>query len=200
MTIERQVPPGAGAPPFHSLSAGDVGRLLATEVGAGLSAPEAARRLGEQGYNELPEKPAAALFSLLAGQLKDFLVLILIAAAIVSLLLGEWLNALVIILLVILNAAIGVVQESKADRALAALRKMAAPDARVMRSGLSAQVPARELVPGDLVMLEPGSLIPADLRLTESINLQLQEAALTGESTPVEKHAVGKAGRGHGAR
>ena len=187
-------PPVAAAPPppFHSLTARAVEESLASDAASGLRVKEAARRLDEQGYNELPEKPSSALFSLLADQFKDFLVLILIAAAIVSLLLGEWLDALVIILLVILNALIGVVQESKADRALASLRKMAAPEARVMRSGRSAQVPARELVPGDLVLLEPGSLVPADLRLTESVNLQLQEAALTGESTPVEKHAEAK--------
>jgi Ca2+-transporting ATPase len=158
-------------------------------MGAGLRSEEAARRLDAQGYNELPEKPPATLLSLLVDQFKDFLVLILIAAAIVSLLLGEWLDAMVIILLVILNAVIGVVQESKADRALASLRKMAAPEARVLRGGRSEQIPARELVAGDLVLLESGSHVPADLRLTESVNLQLQEASLTGESTPVEKHS-----------
>ena len=180
---------GAAPPRFHSLAARAVEAKLGTDIGAGLRAEEAARRLAAQGLNELPETPPAAFLSLLADQFKDFLVLLLIGAAVVSLFLGEWLDAVVIILLVILNAGIGVVQEAKADRALASLRRMAAPEAHVIRSGRSALVPARELVPGDLVLLESGGLVPADLRLTEAVNLQLQEASLTGESTPVEKHA-----------
>ena len=177
------------APPFHSLGPHVVEEMLGTDIGAGLRAEEAARRLAAQGPNELPAKPPATLLSLFADQFKDFLVLLLLGAALVSLLLGEWLDAVVILLLVILNAGIGVAQESKADRALASLRKMAAPEARVIRSGRSEHVPARELVPGDLVLLESGSLVPADVRLTEAVNLQLQEASLTGESTPVEKDA-----------
>jgi Ca2+-transporting ATPase len=189
ITANRPAVTGAELPPFHALAPGVVEQTLATDSTMGLSPGEAQRRLAAQGYNELPEKPRAAFLALLAGQFKDFLVLLLIGAAIVSLLLGEWLDATVIILLVVLNAGIGVVQESKADRALASLRKMAAPEARVIRSGRSEQVPARELVQGDVVVLESGSIVPADLRLTESVNLQLQEASLTGESTPVEKHA-----------
>ena len=107
----------------------------------------------------------------------------------VSLLLGEWLDAIVIVLLVILNAVIGVVQEYKADRALASLRTMAAPEARVIRSGRNEQVPARTLVAGDVVLLEAGSIVPADMRLTEAVNLQVQESSLTGESSAVDKHA-----------
>jgi Ca2+-transporting ATPase len=174
---------------FHCLTRAAVEEALATDSSAGLDAEEAERRLARGGPNELPENPPAAFLALLAGQFKDFLVLLLIGAAIVSTFLGEWLDALVIVLLVILNACIGVVQESKADRALAALRKMAAPLARVIRSGVSRQVPARELVPGDVVVLEAGSLVPADIRLMETANLQVQEASLTGESVPVEKDA-----------
>jgi P-type Ca2+ transporter type 2C len=175
---------------FHSLSPREAAQALATDAASGLSPSEALDRLREHGPNELPEKPPASFLSLLVAQFRDFLVILLVGAAVVSVFLGEWLDAAVIILLVILNAVIGVVQESKADRALAALRKMAAPEARVIRGGSSVLVPARTLVPGDLVVLEAGSSVPADLRLTEAVNLQLQEASLTGESAPVEKDVV----------
>ena len=181
---------GASEPPrVHSLAPRAVEKKLDTDMAAGLTTAEAARRLAADGPNELPQKPPASFLSHLADQFKDFLVLLLIGAAFVSLLLGEWLDAIVIVLLVILNAAIGVVQEYKADRALASLRKLAAPEARVIRSGRNEQVAARTLVTGDMVLLETGSIVPADLRLTESVNLQLQESSLTGESVPVEKRA-----------
>ena len=176
------------APPFHCRSAGEAARLLDTDPAAGLSPAEAARRLDQDGANELPQAPPASFLSLLIGQFRDFLVLLLVAAAVVSVFLGEWLDAAVILLLVILNAVIGVVQESRADRALISLRKLSAPEARVIRAGHGEQVAARTLVRGDLVLLEAGSRVPADLRLVEAVNLQVQEAALTGESTPVEKN------------
>ena len=126
---------------------------------------------------------------LLFDQFNNFLIIILIVAAIISLLLGEVVDAIAIMAIVTLNAVLGVVQESKAEQALAALKKMAAPSAQVLRDGAQITLPARELVPGDVVLLEAGNFIPADLRLVESYNLKIEEASLTGESVPVNKDA-----------
>jgi Ca2+-transporting ATPase len=174
---------------FHARPPADAASILQTDPVRGVSPDEAARRLAATGPNELEEKPRPGFLALLFDQLKDFLVIILIAAAIISIVLGEWVDAGAIILIVILNAVIGVVQESKAEEALAALKRMAAPDARVVRDGQTLVVPTRELVPGDLVILESGNHVPADLRLTETVNLKAQEASLTGESVPVGKKA-----------
>jgi P-type Ca2+ transporter type 2C len=174
---------------FHSLPPREVTEALGTDAACGLSPEEVDQRLARAGHNELEEKPPESFLHLLLGQFKGFLVLILIAAAVVSFLLGEWVDAGAIILIVILNAIIGVVQESKAENAMAALRKMAAPDARVVRAGRTLVVPSRDLAPGDIVLLEPGNLVPADLRLLETMNLRVEEASLTGESVPVEKNA-----------
>jgi Ca2+-transporting ATPase len=103
--------------------------------------------------------------------------------------LGDWIEAIVIMAIVVLNAAVGIIQESKAEEALAALKKMAAPEAHVLRDGHRIVVPSRELVPGDIVLLEAGNVVPADLRLLESMNLKIEEASLTGKSLPVNKHA-----------
>jgi len=171
----------------HALSAAAVAKALDADVSTGLAPPEAARRLAETGPNELVEKPGPTFLSLLLGQFKDFLVIILIVAAVISIALGEWIDAIVIILLVILNSVIGVVQESKAEEALAALKKMAAPEARVLRGGRTVVVPSRELVPGDVVFMEAGNYVPADCRLVDTASMRVEEASLTGESMPVEK-------------
>jgi len=162
---------------------------LETRIGEGLTQAEAGKRLEEHGPNELAEKPRPGFFKMLMAQFSNFLVIILIIAAIVSLLLGEIVDAVAIMVIVVLNAIVGVVQESKAEAALAALQKMAAPNAQVIRDGHQITVPSRELVPGDIVTIEAGNYIPADLRLIESINLKIEEASLTGESVPVEKDA-----------
>ncbi len=172
---------------WHALSIRDTAAALATDQDRGLSDKEAEQRLSTAGYNELEEKPRPGFLALLLDQFKDFLVIILIVAAVVSLFLGEMVDAGAIILIVILNAVMGVVQESKAEEALAALKKMAAPDARVLRGGSTLTVPSRELVPGDVVLLEAGNYVPADVRLVETVNLRVEEASLTGESVPVEK-------------
>jgi Ca2+-transporting ATPase len=179
---------------WHSLSAAEACTALTSDSARGLAAVEAKRRLEENGPNELVEKPRPGFLVLLLGQFKDFLILILIAAAIISIVLGEYVDAGAIILIVILNAIVGVVQESKAEEALAALKRMAAPEARVVRDGATLMVPARELVPGDVVQLEAGNYVPADVRLLEAVNLRIEEASLTGESVPVEKEAGASVG------
>jgi P-type Ca2+ transporter type 2C len=162
---------------------------LGSHLHDGLTTEEARARLERYGPNELQEKPRPGFLKLLLDQFNNFLVIILIVAAVLSLLLGEVVDALAIIAIITLNAVLGVVQESKAEQALAALKKMAAPNAQVMRDGQQLTVPARELVPGDIVLLEAGNYVPADLRLVESINLKVEEASLTGESVPVNKDA-----------
>jgi len=176
---------------WHQHSVEETVELLTTHLHQGLTAAEAQARLAQYGSNELKERPRPTFWALLLNQFKQFLVLILIASAIVSFFLGEYVEAGAIMAIVVLNAVLGVVQESKAEEALAALQKMAAPDARVVRDGHVVTLPARELVPGDVVMLEMGNYVPADVRLVEAINLRIEEAALTGESVPVKKKAEG---------
>jgi P-type Ca2+ transporter type 2C len=183
-------PAAEKARPWHALSAETAVAELASNASRGLDAAAAAERLGRVGANELVEKPRPGFFALLLEQFTDFLVIILIAAAVISIVLGEYLDASAIILIVILNAVVGVVQNSKAEEALAALKKMAAPETRVMRGGATLTIPARELVPGDIVLLEAGNYVPADVRLIEAVNLRVEEASLTGESVPVEKNTA----------
>ena len=162
---------------------------LESHLEHGLTQAQAAARLAEHGANELSERPRPGFLALLADQFNNYLVLILIGAAVVSLLLGEWVDSIAIMFIVLLNAVVGVIQESKAEQALAALKKMAAPNAQVLRDGHILTIASREIVPGDIVMLEAGNFVPADLRLVEGFNLKIEEASLTGESLPVEKQA-----------
>ncbi|HOG77066.1 MAG TPA: cation-translocating P-type ATPase [Anaerolineaceae bacterium] len=163
---------------------------LAAKPATGLTLGEVQERQKRYGFNELREKPLPTFWELLGRQLKDFIVLLLLAAAVISALLGDWLEAGVIMLIVVLNATLGVVQESKAEASLAALKKMAAPESQVLRDGIRLSIPARELVPGDIVYVEAGNYVPADIRLLESVNLRVEEATLTGESVPVQKSAA----------
>ena len=174
---------------WHSRPIEDVVETSETDLEAGLTPAEAKARLEQHGPNELAEAPRPGFLQLLLRQFQDFLILILIAAAGLSFLLGETIEAAAILAIVILNAVLGVIQENKAEEALAALKKMAAPEARIMRDGHRISVPARELVPGDIVFLDAGSYVPADLRLVETANLKIDEASLTGESVPVDKQA-----------
>ena len=174
---------------WHALNAENVlTQLRSSETG--LASDEVARRMQQYGPNELREKPRPTFFQLIVAQLNNFIVILLIAASVISALLGDWLEAGVIMLIVVLNAILGVVQESRAEEALAALKKMAAPESQVLRDGKRVSVPAGELVPGDVVYLEAGNFVPADMRLIEAINLRVEEAALTGESVPVQKNAA----------
>jgi len=154
----------------------------------GLHSDEAQRRLAQYGRNELVEKGKRTVLAMILDQFKDFMIIILIAAAVVSGFLGEVADTIAIIVIVLLNAVLGVSQEYRAEKAMEALKKMAAPVVRVFRDGGVTSIPGAEIVPGDLVLLEAGGIVPADMRLTEAAVLKIEEAALTGESVPVEKH------------
>ena len=174
----------------HAKHLDDVVATLRAHLEHGLTSEEARARLRKFGPNELTEKPRPGFLALLWDQFNNYLVIILIIAAVISFALGEWVDAIAIMCIVVLNAVVGVIQESKAEQALAALKKMAAPNAQVIRDGHQVTVAGRELVPGDLVLLEAGNYVPADMRLVSSVNLKVEEASLTGESVPVEKNAA----------
>jgi Ca2+-transporting ATPase len=154
----------------------------------GLSEAEAEGRLAEYGHNVLTEKRGRTPFEMFLDQFKDFMILVLIGAALVSGLIGDVTDTIAIAVIVALNAAIGFVQEYRAERAMAALKKMAAPTATVIRDGHPATIAASQVVPGDVVALEAGTVVSADMRVIESAQIRVEEAALTGESMPVEKH------------
>ncbi len=174
---------------WHTLTAENVLEHLEVRED-GLTAEEAARRLDHYGVNQLQEAPRPAFWHMLWEQLNNFVVILLIVASLVSGLLGDYIEAGAIMAIVVLNAVLGIVQEQRAEEALAALKRLAAPDAQVMRDGRRQTVSSRLLVPGDIVYLEAGNYIPADVRLLEAINLRVEEASLTGESLPVQKNAA----------
>jgi|LSQX01.2.fsa_nt_gb Ca2+-transporting ATPase len=163
--------------------------LLDSDLHSGLESPEAQIRLDLLGPNELEGEKKTSLALKLFNQFKDFLILILIAAAAISAALGETIDALIIFAVVLINAVLGAIQENQAEKALDALKKMTAVYARIIRGGETLQIPSSRLVPGDLVQLEAGDVVPADIRLFESVNLKANESALTGESVPVDKDA-----------
>ncbi|HEX2908743.1 MAG TPA: cation-translocating P-type ATPase, partial [Phototrophicaceae bacterium] len=183
--IETQTAPDAAE--WHVLAAARAADILAVNLDSGLTAAQVQERLKRYGPNELVEGPLKNPLAILWEQLTNPLVLLLIFAAVISALLGKTDSVIAISAIVILNAVLGVVQEYRAEQAMAALKKMAAPLVRVRRDGRMVDIAAREIVPGDMVLLEAGSVIPADARVLESANLRVQEAALTGESLPIEK-------------
>jgi len=174
---------------WHALKTEEVLGHLKVE-GNGLTSEEAKRRLDLYGPNQLTEAPRPTFLQTLWEQLNSFVVILLIGASLISALLGDYVEAAAIMAIVVLNAVLGIVQERRAEEALAALKKLAAPDAQVVRDGHRISVPSYELVPGDLVFLESGNFIPADIRLLEAINLRVEEASLTGESLAVQKNAA----------
>jgi Ca2+-transporting ATPase len=176
---------------WHALSAEEVLDHLKVREN-GLTSTEVARRQAQYGLNQLTEAPRPGFLKLLWEQFNNFIVMLLIVASLVSAMLGEWVDASAIIAIVLLNALLGIIQERRAEEALAALKKLAAPEARVLRDGHHITVSSRDLVPGDILYLEAGNHVPADVRLLEAINLQVDEAALTGESLPVQKNAAMK--------
>jgi len=172
---------------WHQKDVNEVIEELGTSL-KGISSEEAQKRLLEYGPNELTEKEKRTVFMMFLDQFRDFMILILIAAAIISGIIGELSDTIAIIVIIVLNAVIGFIQEYRAEKAMAALKKMAAHNAFVLRGGIPANVPASEIVPGDIVLLEAGKVVPADMRIIETAQLKAEEAALTGESMPVEKH------------
>lgn len=175
---------------WHSLSMEEVLDKLQSPLEKGLSTQEAAARKEKYGLNELQEGKKRTFWNMVFDQLNNFVIIMLVVAAAISAFLGEIVDASAIVAIVVLNTIMGVVQESRAEQALDALKKMAAPEAQVLRDGHRISIPARELVPGDIVFLEAGNFVPADLRLLEAVNLKIDEAPLTGESVPVEKNAT----------
>jgi Ca2+-transporting ATPase len=181
--------PTAGAgPSFHTRSAEDVLADLDVNAASGLAAAEAQRRLAEFGPNELVEHGGTSPWRIFFSQFTEVMVIVLLAAAAIALAIGDVNDAVVILVIVVLNAALGFVQEYRAERAIQALKMLAVPSVRVRRDdGQIIDVPAGEIVPGDIVLLEAGSAVPADGRLVEVTSLQVAEAALTGEAYPSEK-------------
>jgi Ca2+-transporting ATPase len=173
---------------WHALPADAVLRELGSGHG-GLSAEEARRRFESVGPNALQAARGVSPWTLLAGQFKNVLIVILLAATALSALLGHGVEAIAITVIVLFAVLLGFVQEYRAERSIEALRQMAAPRATVIRGGAEIDLPAREVVPGDLLVLTAGNRVAADARLLQGMNLKAQEAPLTGESTPVEKHA-----------
>lgn len=172
---------------WHQKKTNEIIEVMNSSVN-GLSSEEAQKRLAEYGPNELKEKEKRTLFMMFLDQFRDFMILVLIAAAVISGIIGEPSDTIAIAVIVILNAVIGFIQEYRAEKAMAALKRMSAPMATVIRGGTHAGIPASEIVPGDIVLLDAGSFVPADMRLVETAQLRVEEAALTGESVPVDKH------------
>jgi Ca2+-transporting ATPase len=174
---------------WYRLSVEDVERALETTSSTGLSEVEAQRRLAEYGPNEVREHAGPSRWRILVAQLAGVMTIVLFAAAAISIVLGDFVDAAVILAIVVLNAALGYSQEYRAEQSMAALKRLSAPVVRVRRQTTIQEVSARDLVPGDVVLLETGNVVPADGRLASGINLRVQEAALTGESEPVDKNA-----------
>ncbi len=163
---------------------------LAVDSVNGLSSHDVSERLELHGRNEFEESKKKTKIQMFLSQLKDPMIYILFAAVLISAFLGEYSDAIIIVAVILLNAVIGMVQEAKAEQSLEALKKMSSPNALVRRDGRNIEVPAAEIVPGDIVVLEAGRVVPADLRLIETVNLKIEESALTGESVPVDKDAT----------
>lgn len=180
---------GNGSIKWHQLDPAEVRENLQSSD-AGLTSEEAHRRFERYGPNELIEKKRKSLWMMFLDQFKDFMILVLIAAAIVAGVIGEISDTIAIAVIVLLNAVLGFVQEYRAEKAMAALKKLAAPSANVIRNGRPESMNVERLVPGDLVILEAGNVVPADIRLTEAVRIRIDEAALTGESVPVEKDSA----------
>jgi len=179
----------SGITTMHTESVDALVNVLHTDLARGLNTQEAKQRLSIYGPNKLSEGPGASFWKLVIEQFQSFLVLLLLGSAAISILVGEFVDAAAILAIVVVNAILGVAQEWRAEQSLQALKRMAAPTATVIRDGHQETISAQELVPGDLVVLAEGNNVPSDLRLTESVNLRIQEASLTGESMPVEKNA-----------
>ncbi len=183
-------PNGSGDEAWHTLSHEDACRHLRSDLSQGLNGVEAARRLAQVGPNELSQTPGRTGTMILLAQFRSLIVVLLIVAAVIAFAMQESVEGFAILAVILLNAGIGFVTEWKAERALTALRQFSVPLAHVVRQGVECQIASRELVPGDLVILAAGARVPADGRIVESVRLQIDEAALTGESQAVSKAAA----------
>ena len=174
---------------WFSKSQNDVVKEFGVNPANGLSTAEAKTRLEKYGFNKLKGKPKKSIVSLFFSQLKDMLIYVLLASAVITFVIKEYADSAIILIVILLNAAIGVFQEYKAEKAVEALQKMTTPKSVVRRDGTIQEINSEEVVPGDIVILDAGRFVPADLRLIESANLQIEESALTGESVPSNKDA-----------
>lgn len=174
---------------WHQLSTNEITRHLETDLETGLSESEVAKRQSHFGANELKAKPGTSPIVKFLQQFNQPLLYILLIAGAIKALIGQWVNAWVIWGVTLINAIIGFIQESKAESAIAALASSVRTNATILRNGKKIQVPSTELVPGDIVLLASGDKVPADLRLVQTRNLQINESALTGESIAVEKNS-----------
>ncbi|HEY9023629.1 MAG TPA: HAD-IC family P-type ATPase, partial [Burkholderiaceae bacterium] len=181
-------PPAAPSGDWHLRDAGDVAREHRVLIEHGLQEADARERAQSHGPNALREAERRPPWRLLLDQLTDFTIVVLLGAAVLSGLVGDLVDALAIVVIVLLNGIVGFVQAWRADRALAALKRLAAAQATVLRGGQVSRIPASALVPGDVVLIEAGNQVPADLRLTDAARLLIDESALTGESMAAEKH------------
>jgi magnesium-transporting ATPase (P-type) len=187
MSITANTNPVSDMAAWHAMSQPEVVERLATNPEQGLNPSEASARLGKYGPNRLPEGRKRGPFIRFFAQFNNILIYVLLAAGFIKLMLNLWVDAGIIFAVVILNSLLGFIQEGKAEKALDSIRNMLSAEARTMRNGETRMIPAEQLVPGDVVLLESGDKIPADLRLVEAKNLRTEEAALTGESVPAEK-------------
>lgn len=187
MSSAESAASGANAAPWHAMPADAVERQLNVDPSLGLDPADAAKRLGTYGPNLLPQGKKSGPLARLLAQFNNVLIYVLLAAGFIKLMLSLWLDASIIFAVVILNSLLGFLQEGRAEKALDSIRNMLSAEARVLRAGAVRLVPAEEVVPGDIVLLESGDKIPADIRLVEARNLRTEEAALTGESVPAEK-------------
>ncbi len=174
---------------WYQLAADEVCRRLETDAARGLAVEEAKRRAAQHGPNELVERAGRSPGRILWEQVSGVMTMILVVAAVISIFLQEPIDAAVIMAIVVLNAVLGFYQEFKAERSMAALKRLSVPSVRVRRDGQVQEISAKELVPGDIVLLETGNIVPADGRIVQGVNLRIQESALTGESVAVEKDA-----------
>ncbi|MFA5535720.1 MAG: calcium-translocating P-type ATPase, SERCA-type [Bacillota bacterium] len=174
---------------WYQLNASQVVDIFDTDLEKGLPSKEAKQRLAIYGANRIEKQTVISPVKIFMAQFTDFMVLVLIAATLISGMLGEYDDAITILIIVVINAVLGFFQEYKAEKSMEALKKLAAPEALVLRSGGQIKIPAQDVVPGDILYLNTGDKIAADLRLIDGVNLEVEESLLTGESTPVEKDA-----------
>ena len=175
---------------YYTESISEVKKDFDTSLSDGLTKDQAKERLEKYGPNALASKKKKSMFMRFIDQFKDFMIIVLIIAAVLSgVVAKEWTDAVIIMIVVVLNAILGVFQEARSEAAIDALKEMATPNAHVKRNGAIIEIPSTELVPGDIVLLEAGDVVPADLRLSQAYSLKVEESALTGESVPVEKAA-----------